>query len=64
MAVYKVMRIFRDRPRKVTIYDRLTLEEARQICADDESSSISCKGSVGKARTRKYGPWFDAYEEY
>ena len=47
--------------RKVTIHYNLTKEEAKQHCQDRESSSSSCTSKTGKARTRKYGPWFDSY---
>lgn len=63
MALYKIVRMFqRDYPRR-TIATGLTLEEAQRHCRDPETSSSTCTSAAGKARTRKYGPWFDGYEE-
>jgi|688.fasta_scaffold2624365_1 hypothetical protein len=58
---YVVKRVFFKSGRKVTIHYNLTKEEAKQHCQDRESSSSSCTSKTGKARTRKYGPWFDSY---
>jgi hypothetical protein len=63
MALYNVYRIFRDRPGKRLIYNNMTLEEAQAHCRDPETSSSTCTSSVGLARTRKYGPWFECYME-
>lgn len=59
---YDIVRHFMN-GQKRTIYTRLTLEEAQAHCSDPESSSRTCTSSVGKARTRKSGPWFDAYTD-
>ena len=40
----------------------VTLNEARAHCADPETSSSTCTGRVGRARTRRLGAWFDGYE--
>lgn len=40
----------------------LTLEEAQAHCSDPETSSRTCTSKEGKARTRKYGAWFDGYQ--
>jgi len=62
---YRVVRMyFNAGIRKRIIEDRLTEAEAQAHCRDPESSSASCKGKAGKARTRKVGPWFDGYERY
>lgn len=42
----------------------LTLEQAQAICCDPETSSRTCKGKAGKARTRRLGgAWFFGYTE-
>ena len=59
---YDIVRLFKN-GQKRTIYTRLTLEEAQAHCRDPESSSRTCTSSVGKARTRKCGDWFDSYSD-
>lgn len=62
---YKIVRNYFNRetaPRGRVIKRGLTLEEAQAHCKDPETSSSTCKGSTGKARTKRYGPWFDGYE--
>ena len=61
---YKVVRFFQGSGhihRKRTIRKGLTLDEAQAHCGDPETNSKTCTRAVGKARTRKYGPWFDGY---
>ncbi len=41
----------------------LTRAEAEAHCSDPETSSFTCKGKVGRARTRKLGLWFDGFTE-
>ena len=61
---YKIVRMFQDRDvRSRTIKTGLTLKEARKHCHDPETSSRTCTTATARARTRKYGPWFDGYEE-
>lgn len=62
MNNYRIVRHFAS-GQKRTILDRLSLEEARAHCKDPNSSSKTCTDKVGKARTRKSGPWFDAYTD-
>lgn len=57
---YKIVRHFQS-GRKYTVHRNLTLEEVQAHCSDPESSSTTAKKSTGRARTRKYGPWFDGY---
>ncbi len=63
---YKIIRMFfqdqRFGPRKV-IKRGLTLAQAQAHCRDPETSSSTCTKAEGKARTKKYGPWFDGYEK-
>lgn len=61
---YRIVRMFfRDNVRNRTIKKVRTLEEAQAHCSDPETSSSTCTGARGIARTKKYGPWFDGYEE-
>ena len=59
---YKIIRFFFN-GNKRTIHRGLTLDEAQAHCKDPETSSKTCKGKVGKARTRQCGAWFDGYTE-
>jgi hypothetical protein len=61
---YKIVRYYFNRTINSRVIIRnLTLEEAKRWCNDPESSSSTCTKSVGKARTRKIGNWFDAYQK-
>ncbi len=52
------------RTRKPTTLDiGLTLAEAQAHCSNPETSSRTATGSVARARTRRYGAWFDSYTE-
>jgi hypothetical protein len=59
---YKIVRMFMNGPSR-TIMRGLTLEEAKEYCKDPETSSMTCTSSVGLARGRLKGPWFDAFDE-
>jgi len=61
---YKIVRFFADinKPNR-TVKRGLTLEEAREHCSDPETSSRTCTNATGRARTRKYGAWFEGYTE-
>jgi hypothetical protein len=61
-CIYAVLRIFRDSSRRVTLKTHQTLELAQAHCRDPETSSSTCTTKEGKARTRRYGPWFECYE--
>lgn len=41
----------------------LTLEEAQAHCNDPETSSKTATSKAAQARTKKFGQWFDSYEE-
>jgi hypothetical protein len=59
--IYRIVRMYQNGPKR-TILRGLTLAEAQAHCSDPETSSSTCTGKVGKARTRKLGPWFDGYD--
>lgn len=64
MTTYKIVRKFFNRNvRGRTIQTGLTLEEAQRWCRDPQTSSSTCTTSVGRRRTKMYGPWFDGYIE-
>jgi hypothetical protein len=60
---YRVVRLYRDaKIRRRVIDTGLTLEEAQRHCSDPETSSSTCTGKTARARSRRVGAWFDAYE--
>ena len=63
MEKYKVIRFYMNHRGNRTIKRDLTLEQAQKHCNDPETSSSTCSSGVGKARTRKLGPWFDGYDK-
>lgn len=62
MSKYKIVRFFSNRG-KVTIRTNVTLEQAQWHCNNPETSSTTCTKAVNRARTARYGAWFDGYEE-
>lgn len=62
MTTYRIERCFArdDLPREVIVRG-LTLEQAQAHCSDPETSSKTCTTVAGQDRTRRLGPWFDAY---
>jgi len=61
---YSIVRHYFDAGiRRRTIATGLTLTEAQAHCNDPETSSSTATGKVGRARTRKVGPWFDGYTD-
>ena len=64
MDKYKIVRYYMNGPPyRRTINTGLTLEQAQTHCSDPETSSSTCKNSVGRRRTRERGPWFDGYTD-
>ena len=59
---YEIVRHYYRSGRRRVIHSGLTLEEAQAWCRDPETSSSTCQGPEGLARTRKLGPWFDGYQ--
>jgi len=60
--MYKIVRHY-FKGGKRTIKTGLTLEEAQAHCRDPQTSSRTCTTSAGRARTARYGAWFDGYDE-
>ena len=60
---YQVTRKFFNNHPDEAVSEGLSLEDAQEHCSDDETSSRTCSEPENVARTEKFGPWFDAYEE-
>jgi hypothetical protein len=60
--MYKIVRFFFN-GRKRVIRTGLTLEQAQVHCQDPETSSRTAQNSKAKARTKRYGTWFDGYTD-
>lgn len=61
---YKIVRMFfRDNRKNRVIKRGLTLREAQEHCSDPETSSETCKSARCLERNRRFGPWFDGYEQ-
>lgn len=58
---YKIVRFFRNSGRRRIVRTGQSLAMAQAHCQDPQTSSSTCTNAQGKARTRKYGPWFDGY---
>jgi hypothetical protein len=62
MATYRIIRHFQNSANR-TIKKGLTLEEAQAHCQNPETSSTTATGKTETNRTKRYGQWFDGYEE-
>lgn len=63
---YRIVRFFRDnnkQPQRRGLPRRLTLEEAQAHCRDLNTSSSTAWKTAAVNRTKRYGAWFDGYEE-
>lgn len=62
MTTYKIVRFYEnsDYPSE-KVKSGLTLQEAQMHCMDPQTSSKTCTTSVGRARTRRKGNWFEGY---
>lgn len=62
---YRIVRMFKSgRPAQRRGLPRnLTLEEAQEHCRDLNTSSRTCWKTAAVERTKRYGDWFDGYEE-
>ncbi len=59
---YKIVRFYQNRQKQtVRGMTGLTLEQAQAHCSDPETSSRTAQSERAKARTRKFGPWFEGY---
>lgn len=58
--MYKIKRSFMN-GKTITLETGVTKERASTHCNDPETSYKTCTNRIGKARTRKHGPWFDYY---
>ena len=60
--MYKIIRFYMNAGiSKRTIKIVSSLVAAQLHCNNPQTSSKTCTTKVGKARTRKLGPWFDGY---
>jgi hypothetical protein len=60
--MYKIIRFY-FKSGKRTIRSGVTLAEAQAHCKSIEASFQTCTTSVGRARTKRTGPWFDGYDQ-
>ncbi len=60
--MYKIIRHYFKHGKRC-VKSGLTLAQAQAHCKDPETSSRTCQLGRNKARTAKYGPWFDGYTE-
>jgi len=64
MSTYRIIRKYQSPSwEREIIATGLTLEEAREHCNDEETSSSTCTEPGLVALTRQRGPWFDCYTE-
>lgn len=63
MAMYQIVRMYKNKWQGRVIQSGLTLEEAQAHCSNPETSSKTCTSSKSKAITRRNGEWFDSYRE-
>lgn len=64
--MYRIVRFYKDHPEgklREIVRTGLTLEEAQAHCNDPETSSSTATNDIARAGTKKYGAWFDGYEE-
>lgn len=63
MTTYRILRRNFDGDLDKVMAEGLTLEEAQTWCRDPETSSRTCTSPEGESLTRRFGRWFDGYEE-
>jgi hypothetical protein len=61
---YKIVRFYQNSSIPKDIVETgLTLEEAKEHCEDDETSSKTCTSAEGLRRTEEKGAWFDGFQK-
>ena len=62
---YRIIRRFYSGrpPQRRGLPSGLTLAQAQAHCSDINTSSLSCWTTSALARTKRYGAWFDGYEQ-
>jgi len=63
MTTYKIVRLFANSGKRLTLLTGLTLREAQQYCRDPETLSSTATRPTLVQLTQEAGPWFDAYYE-
>lgn len=64
-GAYEIVRMYQDANIPSRVIDVVpTLQAAQKHCRDPETSSKTATSKAAKARTRKYGPWFDGYQKH
>lgn len=64
-GTYRIVRFYKDSPdmNRTIVTTGLSLKQAQAHCNDPETSSSTCTNDEGLDRTKRFGPWFDGYEE-
>ena len=62
MSTYKIIR-FHKSGFVADLIGGLTLEKAKEWCADKESSSSTCEEESAIAHTKEFGEWFDGFKK-
>ncbi len=62
---YKTVRMYQngDKYDRQTLETGLTFAEAKEYCADPETSSRTATGHEARKRTEQREAWFDGFEE-
>lgn len=64
MSTYKIVRFYANTKfARETVAEDLTLEEAKEHCSYDETSSDTCTTPEGTDRTARCGAWFEGFEK-
>lgn len=63
MSTCTIRRMYQNNIPDRIIKTGVTLEEAKNHCNDPETSSSTCSTPENLEHLRKYGPWFDGYDE-
>jgi hypothetical protein len=61
--MYKIIRFFKNGRKARVIKTGLTQEEAQKHCEDPETSSSTATSAKAQRYTKRYGPWFDGWDE-